>query len=38
VLPESGWISRRIAAPEEVDDVIALFRLNYERYAAAPER
>lgn len=33
VLPESGWVSRWIAGPGEIEDVIALFRLNYERYA-----
>jgi hypothetical protein len=34
VLPESGWVSRRIKSESEVDDVIALFRLNYDRIAA----
>lgn len=33
VLPDSGWISKPIAGPDDVDDVIALFRMNYERYA-----
>ena len=33
VLPDSGWVSRWISGPDEVDDVIALFRQNYERYA-----
>jgi hypothetical protein len=33
VLPDSGWISKRISGPDDVDDVIALFRMNYERYA-----
>lgn len=31
VLPESGWVSRRIRGPEEVAEVVALFRLNYDR-------
>jgi hypothetical protein len=31
VLPESGWVSRRIRGNDDVDDVIALFRLNYDR-------
>lgn len=31
VLPESGWVSRAIRDKEDVDDVIALFRLNYDR-------
>jgi hypothetical protein len=34
VLPESGWVSRWIAGPEDVEDVVALFRMQYERYAA----
>ncbi|HEX2053977.1 MAG TPA: luciferase family protein [Actinomycetota bacterium] len=33
VLPQSGWVSRWINGPEDIDDVVALFRLNYERYA-----
>ena len=33
VLPESGWVSRRISGADEVGEVIALFRLNYERVA-----
>jgi hypothetical protein len=31
VLPDSGWVSRPIRSPEDVDSVIELFRLNYER-------
>jgi hypothetical protein len=38
VLPESGWVSRTIAGPEDVDEVVALFRLSYERAAAAADR
>lgn len=33
VLPESGWVSRRIRGADEVEEVVALFRLNYERVA-----
>ena len=33
VLPESGWVSRWISGPEDVADVVALFRMQYERYA-----
>jgi hypothetical protein len=33
VLPQSGWVSRWIGGPAEIEDVLALFRLNYERYA-----
>lgn len=31
ILPESGWISRRMHDERDVADVIDLFRLNYER-------
>ena len=31
ILPESGWVSRRIRGEDDVDAVIALFRMNYER-------
>ena len=31
VLPESGWVSRRIKRPDDVAAVIELFRLNYLR-------
>jgi hypothetical protein len=31
VLPESGWVSRRIRGDVDVADVIELFRMNYER-------
>jgi hypothetical protein len=34
VLPESGWVSRPIAEASDVDDVIGLFRLNYDRLTA----
>ena len=33
VLPETGWISCWIQAPADVDNVIQLLRLQYERYA-----
>jgi hypothetical protein len=32
VLPDTGWVSRRIAGPEDVADVVALLRMRYERY------
>jgi hypothetical protein len=35
VLPDAGWVSRRIAGPEEVAGIVALFRVQYERYSAA---
>ena len=31
VLPESGWVSRCIKGPDDVEAVIELFRLNYLR-------
>ena len=31
VLPNSGWVSRRIGGVEDVRDVVELFHLNYER-------
>jgi hypothetical protein len=31
VLPSSGWVSRPIRDDADVDEVIALFRLNYDR-------
>lgn len=31
VLPDSGWVSRRIEGPEDAEGVIELFRMNYER-------
>ena len=34
VLPETGWVSRFITSDADVDDVIALFKLNYDRVAA----
>jgi Family of unknown function (DUF5519) len=37
VLPESGWVTVPIDA-DDVDTVIALFRLAYERAVAAAER
>jgi hypothetical protein len=31
VLPDSGWVSRPINGLDDVEEVIALFRLNYDR-------
>jgi hypothetical protein len=31
VLPDSGWVSRRIEGPEHAESVVELFRMNYER-------
>jgi hypothetical protein len=38
VLPGSGWVTVPIRNPEDADAVIGLFRLAYERAAAALER
>jgi hypothetical protein len=38
VLPETGWVSRRIAGPEDEDEAILLFRLNYDRAVARKQR
>src|SRR5512132_2148712 len=31
ILPASGWVSYRIAGDRDIPNVIALFRLNYDR-------
>ena len=31
VLSDSGWVSRYLISDEDVDDAVALFRLNYDR-------
>jgi hypothetical protein len=35
VLPQTGWVSCWMKGPEDADNVIGLFRIQYERYAAA---
>jgi hypothetical protein len=35
VLPDSGWVSKPIRTGEDVDEVIELFRLGYERARVA---
>lgn len=35
VLPDSGWVSKPISGPEDVGEVIALFKMNYDRYHKA---
>ena len=35
VLPDSGWVSKRIRSPEDAADAIELFRLSYERAQVA---
>jgi hypothetical protein len=37
-LPDSGWVRRRMDGPEEVEAVIELFRMNYDRAKARDER
>ncbi len=36
ILPETGWVSRWISSTDEADQVIALFRINYDRYSSDP--
>jgi hypothetical protein len=38
VMPDSGWVSKRIGSPEDADEVIELFRLSYERARVAAAR
>ena len=35
VLPETGWVSVFIEGPDDVEGVIDLFRIQYERYTGA---
>ena len=35
VLPDTGWVSCWMEDPDDVENVIALLRLQYERYRAA---
>jgi hypothetical protein len=34
VLPETGWVSCWMTVPDDASRVIALFRIQFERYAA----
>lgn len=38
VVPDSGWVSRWIRGPEDVEEVVKLFRMQYERLVARRER
>jgi Family of unknown function (DUF5519) len=35
VLPDSGWVTKRIRGEDDVDETIELFRLAYERARVA---
>jgi Family of unknown function (DUF5519) len=37
-LPNSGWVRRRMEVPEDVEAVIGLFRMNYDRARERAER
>lgn len=37
-LPDSGWVRRGIDGPGDVETVIGLFRINYDRAKAHTER
>jgi hypothetical protein len=36
ILPHTGWVSCWMSSPEDAAGVIELFRLQYDRYSAAP--
>jgi Family of unknown function (DUF5519) len=38
VMPDSGWVSVRIAGPEDVPKIVELFRLSYDRAVEAEKR
>jgi hypothetical protein len=38
VLPDSGWVTRSVGGPEDVEAIVALFALSYERAVAARAR
>ena len=38
VLPESGWVTRRVRGPEDVKAIVELFRLSYSQAVAARSR
>lgn len=35
VLPQTGWVTRRIHGEEDVPEVVELFRINHERVRSA---
>jgi hypothetical protein len=35
VLPDTGWVSCWMAGPDDAANVIALFRIQYERYTTS---
>lgn len=35
ILPDTGWVSFYIRSPDDLAEVLALFRLNYDRLTAA---
>lgn len=37
-LPDSGWVRRGMKIPEDVTEVVELFRMNYERARSREER
>ncbi len=36
VVPDSTWVSRRVNGPEDVAEIVELFRASYEHAAAQP--
>ena len=37
-LPNSGWVRRKVESPQDVEEIVELFRLNYERARDRDER
>lgn len=38
LLPDSGWVTRCVRGPEDVEAIVELFRLSHERAVAARSR
>lgn len=38
IVPDSTWVSRRVEGPEDVAEIVELFRISYEHAAAQPAR
>ncbi|HVL23792.1 MAG TPA: luciferase family protein [Thermomicrobiales bacterium] len=38
LFPTTGWVERRIAGEEDIEHVLRLFRMNYDRAAARSAR
>ena len=38
VLPDSGWVTRRVRGPQDVEAIVELFRLSFDLAVAARAR